>query len=499
MSSSRSRIRSSMAAGILLAAPFTSTSADASGAKAAVVPVSNYQCTLVGCPPYTAVGAPRADAGSKADAGAVQVTIFSGPSPGKAESLWLTAGSLGFSDEAGARFGAAVAVWRNGLEPADVLIGAPGATVDGVRGAGAVYIVYGSRDGLGQGRPAFRLTERYLRLRTTASSFGAAFAIGGSGLLIGAPTATVDGAAQAGKVVLVAYPDLFRRWVISQGHRAAGVSEPGDRFGSAVTVGDEGSYAIGAPYEDIGSARDAGAVYLVQSGGRRTTFSQSSRGIPGRPETGDRFGFSLASVFNMFGRGEGGIMIGVPGEDIGAIADAGVVNVIGLPGLPNECPCHWTGYPITIAANRAGFAGSAEAGDRLGFALSRADFNVDGVDYELAVGVPYEDLGVVRDAGSVCFVDIVHMSPSAVPARCVSQGSEDVPDVAEAGDRFGFAVGAVLLHYGPLCCMTVVGVPGEDVGTVVNQGIAQTLYPFSTLPSASEQRGASVGRSVATL
>ena len=79
-----------------------------------------------GCTADTVSGAPGYDASGRKDAGAIQVMLDVGAT-GMRTSRLFTAKSLGFSDQAGARFGAAVEITAaNGDEYADVAVGAPG-------------------------------------------------------------------------------------------------------------------------------------------------------------------------------------------------------------------------------------------------------------------------------------------------------------------------------------------------------------------------------------
>jgi hypothetical protein len=79
--------------------------------------------------------------------------------------------------------------------------------------------------------------------------------------------------------------------------------EVGDQFGSALAAGffDTGAsdLAIGAPFEDLGTATDAGAVNVVYGsatglpGPGGQLFTQDSPGVGGTAEPGDSFGSAL--------------------------------------------------------------------------------------------------------------------------------------------------------------------------------------------------------------
>ena len=84
-----------------------------------------------------------------------------------------------------------------------------------------------------------------------------------------------------------------------------GIAEEGDLVGAALSTGDYDNdtfadLAIGAPFEDIGTILDAGAINtLYGSAGTLTTtgaqqFFQGNGGVAGTPEEGDTFGSSLA-------------------------------------------------------------------------------------------------------------------------------------------------------------------------------------------------------------
>ncbi|HEY3408535.1 MAG TPA: hypothetical protein VGK53_10240, partial [Propionicimonas sp.] len=106
----------------------------------------------------------------------------------------------------------------------------------------------------------------------------------------------------------------------------AGDPEAGDAFGSVLAA--TGSWLfVGVPREDLGPARDAGAVvalHFTADGFTSTQLTQDSPAVPGEVETEDRFGQSLAA-------GEGHLVVGVPLED-GGKRDVGVVQPFEIAG-----------------------------------------------------------------------------------------------------------------------------------------------------------------------
>ena len=81
----------------------------------------------------------------------------------------------------------------------------------------------------------------------------------------------------------------------------------------------------------------------------------------------------------------------------------------------------------------------AETNDSFGWSLAAGDFNNDGKD-DLAVGVPFESVGSVLDAGAV---NILYGSSSGLQASSPDdqiwhQDSPNVDGVAESGDQLGY-------------------------------------------------------------
>ena len=131
----------------------------------------------------------------------------------------------------------------------------------------------------------------------------------------------------------------------------------------------------------------------------------------------------------------------------------------------------------------------SEPGDLFGRQSATGDFNGDGWD-DLAIGVPYEDVGSVADAGAVnvIFGSANGLSTDAEQAdQFWHQGSSGVEDDLEAGDRFGWSVAAADFDRDGYSDLAI-GVPYEDVGSVVDAGAVNVLHgSFLGLTSSYDQ------------
>jgi hypothetical protein len=188
-----------------------------------------------------------------------------------------------------------------------------------------------------------------------------------------------------------------------------------------------------------------------------TALNQNSPGVPGTAEAGDRFGAAIAS---------GGLLVGVPGEDVGRIKNAGLVQTFGYPRSVLESGAY--------TQNSPGVPGVAEAGDRFGAAVSDGIFQCNE-QVTAAVGAPGEDIGQISNAGSVTLILQTLRSGlklSQCPAQMFRQG-RGLPGTAEAGDQVGSSMGVRSgdPHLDEDRTDTVlIGVPYEDVGTVKDSG-----------------------------
>lgn len=209
--------------------------------------------------------------------------------------------------------------------PGRLLVVGAGVPTSVAKGGALVTLPIGS-DGMPTGIPSV-LSQRTLPGADEAGDgFGAALAADGALLLVGAPGEDVGSVRDAGAVSVLRYRGgtRFTGAVISQASKGVpGRAERGDRFGFAVGVAD-GWAAVGAPFED-GTRQDTGGVTSFRISGTtlspRAAYSQSSHGVPGVSETGDRFGWAVAVVRAC--RSAPGILVGAPNEAIGRTVQAG--------------------------------------------------------------------------------------------------------------------------------------------------------------------------------
>ncbi|GAA1429475.1 hypothetical protein GCM10009616_11630 [Microlunatus lacustris] len=238
------------------------------------LPSTDEQPPPTGFPSGVAVGVPREDVGSKVDAGMVALVPAPGgkalPTP---RSLTQDSAGVSGSTEAGDRFGSALDFDASPREPVPVLwVGTPredlGRTVD----AGSVH--------------RFQVSPTTVR----------------QNLYLTQDSAGVPGAAEAG-----------------------------DRFGSSVesviSAGCSSAgrpvVAIGSPNEDVGGRSDAGMLSLYSGAANRCG-----------PLTGGSAGDLTGSSVAQGPRGQQGVeddyadtlVWGSPGEDVGSVRDAGVVQ-----------------------------------------------------------------------------------------------------------------------------------------------------------------------------
>jgi hypothetical protein len=272
--------------------------------------------------------------------------------------------------------------------------------------------------------------------------------------------------------------------------------EPYDAFGSALAIGDFNKdgfsdLAIGIPREDVNldvstTIPDAGAVNVIygSSNGLSATgnqiFTQNYLGFPHNARAGDWFGYALTTGdFNNDTITD--LAVGVPREDVnthhGFMIDAGEVDIIygAVTGLNDTNREDWTQYTPLLQF----WWDDAEPGDWFGATLAAGDFNKDGYS-ELAIGVPREDVGTVRDAGQVNLIYYGIPTGAGLFLQTWTQNSTDIVDVPDSDDEFSSALATGDFNKDGYSDLAI-GVLGEDVNlddsnTVPDAGAVNVIY-----------------------
>ncbi|MEP6922375.1 MAG: FG-GAP repeat protein [bacterium] len=427
-----------------------------------------------------AVGVPREDVNGEADAGAVNIIYGSNTS-----GLCATGGCVVIpaqvwsqdssgvpgGAEAGDKFGSALAAGDfNGDGCSDLAIGVPGEEYTwfgfGIPslGSGVVNVIYGSNAGL-------------VASGTSSAQCGA---------YVGVPAPRIFD-----------FGDLRVTSLSVKGQYRFGPGSE-DKFGSSLAWGDfdkdgKGDLAIGIPDWDV--QQDSMLCNpTIKGAGAVAVLAGSGAGLQGPGDLWTQHGLALQLYDD---------------ESLGLFCSNGDIDI-----------SHDAFFSFETVANiaiPADIVGVPEADDHFGSSLAAGDFNGDGCS-DLAIGVPFEDIAGVYNAGGVNVLYGCTRIPEygllfSTGNQFWSQGASGINGTPESMDSFGSSLAAGDFN-GDGKDDLAVGVPKEDVGSLVDAGAVNIIYgsgnrltdvgdqlidanSLSRSPVVAAQQGAQFGFSLA--
>jgi hypothetical protein len=275
-----------------------------------------------------------------------------------------------------------------------------------------------------------------------ADQFGTVMSLDGDTLAVGMPLDDIGTALDQGSVRI--FVRSGATWSLQATLTAAdGLSA--DAFGSSVALSGD-TLAVGVPLDDVGTFSNQGSVRIfVRSG---TTWTAQATLTASDGAAFDNFGASVSFDAET-------LAVGVPLDDVGTASNQGSVRIFTRTG-----GTAWSPQATVTASDGA-------AQDEFGFSIC-----LDGGT--LAVGVPFDRVGTLVDAGSVRVFVRDGLSWPAEATLTMGIGNE-----AE-NDQFGYSLS---LDGNTLA----VGVPFDDVNLfLVDSGSARIFVRSGSVWSVQQ-------------
>ena len=247
-----------------------------------------------------------------------------------------------------------------------------------------------------------------------------------------------------------------------------GANEAGDEFGYSVATGQvQGSsqeeIIVGSPFQDVGTAADAGVVWVIVG---TSSGPSASNGYFIRPDEGDLpntpypsgwFGLAVAAG-RFYGGSYDGVAIGEPGRSYFGHPESGRVVV----GKGTATGLSFQGAnAITLFQDDAGWLIGDE--DNFGKALAAGDYDASSAYEDLAIGSPADDAnGGPNGAGVVSILFGGSNGPGSHGYYGWAQDAWNDP--IEANDSFGTALVFGRFENANRRSLAI-GSPGEDTST----------------------------------
>ena len=294
--------------------------------------------------------------------------------------------------------------------------------------------------------------------------------------VVGVPNATVNGISEAGAVyVFRVNPggdqstetgDDELLFTITQANDGLDQTQPkaNAHFGATVAAFDQTALsdgptplAIGAPGETVDGVANVGSVAVLNltKTGEVTSARRATR-APGKSVTkSSALGTSLSAS-------RGLVVAGAPGRTVSGRTAAGSALLI---------PTDFAKSAKEVTQSTSGVQGTVETSDRFGQSVA-ATWNASLNRHEIGIGIPGENVGSVVDGGQVTTLRSTS-GLSLTTIKSFTQNTSGVLGSVEKGDKFGQSIAA--LTRGGQASAWLVGVPFENVGSLVDSGQIQTL------------------------